>query len=110
MAVRLSLAAAFIIAVITLSGWEAGPAQAQQPAAPAMNNCPMCQQMMADMTAAGAKLDGLVKEMNAAKGEAKIDALAVVVTELVAQQKTMHRQVGEMHQHMMGMGGPMMHR
>ena len=32
------------------------------------------------------------------------------VTELVAQQKAMHVHMGEMHQHMMGMGGMMMHR
>ena len=110
MAVRLSLAAAFIIALITLSGPEAGTAQAQQPAAPEMNNCPMCQQMMAEMKAGDAKLDALVKEMNAAKGEAKVNALAAVVTELVGQHKAMHNHVGEMHQHMMGMGGMMMHR
>ena len=49
-------------------------------------------------------MDALVKGMNAAKGEAKVDAVAAVVTELVTQQKGMHGHMGQMHQTMM-MGG-----
>jgi hypothetical protein len=59
------------------------------------------QQMMADMKAADVKLDELVKDMNAATGEAKIFAIAQVVNELVRQQKTMHDHMGTMDQQMM---------
>jgi hypothetical protein len=62
----------------------------------------MHQQMMADMNAADAKLDQLVQQMNAASGEAKVDATAAVVTELVRQQKSMHAHMGKMHDEMMG--------
>ena len=36
----------------------------------------MQQKMMADMKAMDAKLDALVTKMNAAKGDAKVDAIA----------------------------------
>jgi hypothetical protein len=62
------------------------------------------QQMMAEMKAADAKLDALVSEMNAAKGEAKISVLAQAVTELVRQKKAIHEHMGAMdHQMMMQM-------
>jgi hypothetical protein len=67
----------------------------------------MHEQMMADMKAADSRLDALVKDMNAASGEAKVNAVATVVTELVRQQKSMHDRMGQMHQQMM-MGGMMM--
>ena len=59
------------------------------------------QQMIADIKAADLKLDELVKDMNAATGEAKIAAIAQVVNELVRQQKTIHEHMGTMDQHMM---------
>ena len=59
------------------------------------------QQMMADIKAADLKLEELVKDMNAATGEAKIAAVAQVVNELVRQQKTMHEHMGTMDQQMM---------
>jgi hypothetical protein len=63
------------------------------------------QQMMADAKAGDARLDALVKEMNAATGGAKVDAVAAVVNELARQHKAMHGHMGEMHeQMMMGMG------
>lgn len=45
----------------------------------------MHEQMMAGMKADDAKLDALLKEMNAATGEAKITALEATVAELVRQ-------------------------
>jgi DNA integrity scanning protein DisA with diadenylate cyclase activity len=64
------------------------------------------QQMMANMKSADAKLDDLVATMNAANGEAKVTAIAQVVSELVRQQKTMHEHMGMVDQQMMGrMGG-----
>jgi hypothetical protein len=68
----------------------------------------MHDQMMAEMKAADARLDALVKEMNAASGEAKVNAVAAVVTELVRQHKSMHERMGQMHELMMGGRGMMM--
>jgi len=62
----------------------------------------MHEQMMAEMKAADSRLDALVTEMNAATGDAKVNAMAAVVTELVRQQKSMHEHMGQMHQQMMG--------
>jgi hypothetical protein len=69
----------------------------------------MHEQMMAEMKAADSRLEALVKDMNAASGEAKVNAVAAVVTELVRQQKSMHDRMGQMHQQMM-MGGMTMKR
>lgn len=54
--------------------------------------------MMADMQAGQEKLDDLIAKMNAATGPQKMDQMAAVLTELVAQQKAMHA-------HMMSMMG-----
>ena len=68
--------------------------QAAQPREQAPSNMQdmmkMHEQMMAEMKAADARLDALVKDMNAATGDAKVNAVAAVVTELVRQQKSMH--------------------
>jgi pyruvate/oxaloacetate carboxyltransferase len=48
-----------------------------------------CQSMMAGMKANQDKLDDLVAKMNAATGQPKIEQMAAVLTELVAQQKAM---------------------
>jgi hypothetical protein len=68
----------------------------------------MHEQMMAEMKVADTKLDALVKEMNAASGEAKVNAVAAVVTELVRQHRSMHERMGQMHEQMMGGRGMMM--
>ena len=52
--------------------------------------------MMADMKAADQKLDPLVAKMNAATGQAKTDATAATVTELVAQRKQRHEMMMKM--------------
>ena len=64
----------------------------------------MHEQMMAERKTAGAKLDALVKDMNAAAGDAKVNATAAVVTELVRQQEAMHQRMAEMHEQMMARG------
>ena len=61
----------------------------------------MHQQMLVEMKAGDAKLDELVKDMNAAAGEARIAAIAQVVNELVHQQKATHEHMGTMDQQMM---------
>ena len=58
--------------------------------------------MMADMKASDQRLDGLVGKMTAASGQAKADATAAVVTEIVAQRKSMREGMMQMHQSMMG--------
>jgi hypothetical protein len=83
-------------------GAQQTPGQQPQPGMQDMMK--MHEQMMAEMKAAEARLDVLVKEMNLATGEAKTNAVAAVVNELVRQQKSMHGRMGQMHEHMM-MGG-----
>jgi hypothetical protein len=80
----------------------------EQPQASMQDMMKMHEQMMAEMKAADGRLDSLVKEMNAASGEAKVNAVAAVVTELVRQQKAMHEHMGQMHQQMMSGRGMMM--
>lgn len=70
------------------------PAAAQAKPDPAMEA--KCQammaeheKMMADMKVADQRLDGLVAKMNAAPGMDQVGATALVVTEMVAQQRTM---------------------
>ena len=58
--------------------------------------------MMSEMKASDAKLDALVQAMNAAKGTEKIDAIAAVVTMLVAERRSMHTSMAAM-MNMMGM-------
>ena len=78
---------------------------AAQPAQPAPSATPdmmkMHGQMMADMKVEAARLDVLVKEMNAASGTAKTDAIAAVVNELVRQRTAMEAHMGGMHDMMM---------
>lgn len=57
--------------------------------------------MKAEMASLDAKLDALVVNMNAAKGDKKVDAMAAVINELAAQRKVMRG-------HMMAMGPQMM--
>jgi hypothetical protein len=58
-------------------------------------------EMMARMEAMDARLDELVKKMNAATGKGKPDAVAAVVNELVAQRKQMREQMMAMQPEMM---------
>lgn len=70
----------------------------------------MHEQMIAEMKAADSKLDALVKQMNATTGDAKVNAVATVVAELVRQHRSMHERMGQMHQQMMGGRGMMMNK
>lgn len=69
-----------------------GPATAQ-PRTPA-SKMEMHQRMMAEMAAADAKLEALVKQMHSATGEAKLDFMAQVIDELVRQRKAAHGKAG----------------
>jgi hypothetical protein len=86
-------------------------ASSQTPAPPAQPRMPdMMQQhheMMAEMKASDARLEELVRAMNAANGEAKVSAMADVVNELVRQHLAMHRHMAMMDRMPMGpMGTP----
>lgn len=59
------------------------------------------QKMMSEIDAADAKLDDLMAAMSAARGDDRIDAMAKVITELVAHQRLMRHE-------MMSMGPEMM--
>lgn len=58
-------------------------------------------EMMARMEAMDARLDELVKKMNAATGGKKTNAAAAVINELVAQRKQMREQMMAMQPEMM---------
>jgi TolA-binding protein len=57
--------------------------------------------MKAKMKAMDDQLDKLVADMNAARGSKKVDKMAAVIDELVAQRKQMRDQMQTMMQHMM---------
>lgn len=68
----------------------------------------MHEQMTAEMKAMDARLDEKLTAMNAAKGDAKIDAMAAVITELASQRKAMQQMMAGhrgMRGHKMGQQG-----
>jgi hypothetical protein len=89
-----SCAAAVVLAASTTTG-QSSPQTS--PSTGGMMSTPMGGGMMARMEESDRRLDELVSTMNSATGQAKVDAIAAVVNELVTQ----HRQ---MHQRMMGQG------
>ena len=120
--VKAALLGCMAVVIAPSAGLAAQAAPAHQHAATAQATPPSgmaakCQammaghdKMMAETKAADATLDALVKDMNAAAGEAKINAMTAVVNELVRQNKAMHERMGQMHQQMMGGRGMMMPR
>ena len=62
------------------------PPAAQAPA-PVPQQAEAATGMMARMKASGSRLEALVKKMNAAKGEAKADAIAELLTALVEDRR-----------------------
>ena len=78
----------------------------QQPSSQMQDMMKMHEQMMAEMKADNAKLAGLAQQMNTARGDAKIDATAAVVNELVRQHIAMTDRMDRMS-HMMGGRGTM---
>ena len=61
----------------------------------------MHNQMMAEMKAMDANLDRKLAAMNAAKGRDRVDAMAVVINEMVSQHKQMMAKMMGMHEPMM---------
>lgn len=95
---RRTHAGALVLALIVFTAPAATtlaqePAPTRQPPAGRGGMAPMMagrQMMQAQMQAQAKKLDALVAAMNAAVGGEKIDRIATVVNELVAQHKAMH--------------------
>ena len=82
-----------------------GAATTPAPAPPAAAQAPagrgaMQDAMMAKMRAREAKLDALVKTMDGATGEAKIETTAAIIRELVQDEKAMHADMKDMHARM----------
>ena len=101
---RFALPSALALAVASLAVAQEAP---QNPAAAQQRMQQMQQQRRAWMEQVqerNKKLDELVAKMNAAKGEAKVDAIAAVINEMMDQRKALMPHPG-----MMGgpMGGPM---
>jgi hypothetical protein len=66
------------------------PGTTDQPAQAQPGQQASMMKMMATMHANDQKLDDLVKKMNAAKGNAKVDAMAELLTTLVQDRRAMH--------------------
>lgn len=69
----------------------------------------MMQQHAREMDSLDARLDSLVNRMNRSTGNARVDAMAAVITELVAQRRAMrahHREMMHAPGMMHGPGGP----
>lgn len=109
--VKAALLGCVAVGLSASPGLAAQASQAHQHAAPATPPSGMaakCQammaehdKMMAEMKAADIRLDGLVARMNAATGQPKTDATAVVVSEMVAQRNTMRDGMMKMQSSMM---------
>ena len=107
---QLTISSLFLLS-LSASAYAQDTQHAQQrtPAKPSADMGAKCQAMMAEhqkmmgeMKAADERLDQLVAKMNAASGQAKVDATAAAVAELVAQRTTMRDRMMQMHHGMMG--------
>ena len=100
---RLGIAAGIITVVLSapVLGAQQSPARpGQRPRTEITKGSP--QAMMMDSL--NTRLDSLVDQMNRARGNQKVPAMAAVINELVAQRKAMQ---SRMHQMMEGDGGMM---
>ena len=105
------LIGAWVLAALTIApahGWQASPeehaahhpaAQADKAPTPPPTPAPPAKGMAGmgmDMKASNAKLDELVAKMNAAQGQAKVEAIAELLTTLVQHHQSMHGNMGQM--------------
>jgi hypothetical protein len=82
----------------------ATPAQqraAAEPQAPDKQMMDMRQKMMEKMRASDAELEHLVADMNATTGDAKVAAMAGLLTRMVQQQTTMRQEMQQSMTNMM---------
>ena len=86
-------------------GGDAAPKAASAAPAPQTPSTPQAKGMAGmNMMASNARLDELVKKMNAAQGQAKVDAIAEVLTALVQDHQSMHGNMASMMSMMHGAG------
>jgi hypothetical protein len=94
-----------LIALLTVPFASAQGMKSKEKSKSAMAGCEaMMQQheaMQKQMAGMDAKLQSLVDDMNRADASAKVDRMAAVITELVAQRSTMQKQMAEMQPQMM---------
>jgi len=93
--------ALIVVAPAVVAGQPAPSVQAPATTAPDMmamrkNMMAMREKMMMEMTASDARLQQLVAQMNAAKGDAKIDAMAALLVELTGQHRAAQQRMGQM--------------
>ena len=109
-----ALGGVLVAAALTIApvhGWQVSPEEhakhhpgaqaAGQPAqAPKPTPAPQAKGMAGmkgmDMAASNARLDELLKKMNAAQGQAKVDAMAELLTALVQEHQAMHGNMANM--------------
>ena len=97
------------LTIVPAHGWQVSPeehaahhpaAQAEKVPTPQPTPAPEAKGMAGmkgmDMKASNAKLNELVAKMNAAQGQAKVDAMAELLTTLVKQHQSMHGNMGQM--------------
>ena len=114
-------AMALLLAGVAIVQAQTGASQPQRPMmvdeTQAASMMAERQKMMANMRAMDQKLNDLIAQIDAARGDdAKIEAVAAVVKQLVAQRTQMHsqmeamqtRMMDHMMEHMMSMQGGMM--
>lgn len=78
-------------------GGEPAPNAAAAAPAPQAPPAPQAKGMAGmNMMASNAKLDELMKKMNAAQGQAKVDAIAALLTALVQEHQSMHGNMANM--------------
>jgi len=80
---------------------QAGSADAQDMMAMRKNMMAMREKMMAEAKAGDARLQTLLDQMNAAAGNAKMDAMATLLAELTAQHRAGQQRMGQMMPGMM---------
>jgi hypothetical protein len=83
-----------LLAALSLGPGVALAKPPARPAAPGMAS--RCRAMMTDMKAMDARLDEKLAALNAAQGEARVDAMVGLLNELVSQRKTMHEKMSGM--------------
>lgn len=110
---RLFVGSAVVLALVGVTAAARLPER--QPATQALSGQPdmkACQdamarhsQMMKEMQAMDARLQEQVKAMQAAQGQAKVDAIARVVTTLAEQRGQMNQRMMSTHEQMMSHAG-----
>ncbi len=93
------IAPLMLAGLVLVSSLALAHPRGRHPHPPGMGMGGQCHEMMADMKSKDAILDEKLAAMNAAQGEARVDAMAALLTELVAQRKAMHEKMGSMSPH-----------